>query len=128
MARIDVLTERPIGLVDPGIFGSMACACPDGDLRAAVRDLGATSMRWVSRPDKPWCGEAEPVLCLDMATGTLDEALDWVEYCRGTYGVRYWGLGRDMHDGRAARRSTSRKHGDGPRRSAGSIPEIPACG
>jgi alpha-L-arabinofuranosidase len=100
LARIDVLTERPIGLVDPGIFGSMAGACPDVDLRAAVRDLGATSMRWVSRPDKPWCGEAEPVLCLDMANGTLDEALDWVEYCRGTYGVRYWGLGRDMHDGR----------------------------
>jgi alpha-N-arabinofuranosidase len=100
LARIDVLTERPIGLVDPGIFGSMAGACPDGDLRAAVRDLGATSMRWVSRPDKPWCGEAEPVLSLDMAAGTLDEALDWVEYCHGTYGVRYWGLGRDMHDGR----------------------------
>jgi alpha-L-arabinofuranosidase len=100
LARIDVLTERPIGLVDPGIFGSMAGACPDCDLRAAVRDLGATSMRWVSRPDKPWCGEAEPVLSLDMAAGTLDEALDWVEYCHGTYGVRYWGLGRDMHDGR----------------------------
>jgi alpha-N-arabinofuranosidase len=100
LARIDVLTERPIGLVDPGIFGSMAGACPDSDLRAAVRDLGATSMRWVSRPDKPWCGEAEPVLSLDMAAGTLDEALDWVEYCHGTYGVRYWGLGRDMHDGR----------------------------
>jgi alpha-L-arabinofuranosidase len=100
LARIDVLTERPIGLVDPGIFGGMAGACPDGDLRAAVRDLGATSMRWVSRPDKPWCGEAEPVLCLDMAAGTLDEALDWVEYCHGTYGVRYWGLGRDMNDGR----------------------------
>jgi alpha-L-arabinofuranosidase len=100
LARIDVLTERPIGLIDPGIFGSMAGACPDSDLRAAVRDLGATSMRWVSRPDKPWCGEAEPVLCLDMVGGTLDEALDWVEYCHGTYGVRYWGLGRDMHDGR----------------------------
>jgi alpha-N-arabinofuranosidase len=100
LARIDVLTERPIGLVDPGIFGCMAGACPDGDLRAAVRDLGATSMRWISRPDKPWCGEAEPVLCLDMAGGTLDGALDWVEYCHGTYGVRYWGLGREMHDGR----------------------------
>ncbi len=95
-----MLTERPIGLVDPGIFGAMAGACPDSDLRAAVRDLGATSMRWVSRPDKPWCGEAEPVLSLDMASGTLDEALDWVEYCHGTYGVRYWGLGREMYDGR----------------------------
>ncbi len=100
MARIDVLTERPIGLVDPGIFGGFAGTCADGDLRAAVRDLGATSMRWSSRPDKPWCGEAEPVLCLDMAADTLDDALDWVEYCNGTYGVRYWGLGRAMHDGR----------------------------
>jgi alpha-N-arabinofuranosidase len=100
LARIDVLTERPIGLVDPGIFGTFAGSCADGDLRAAVRDLGATSMRWASQPDKPWCEEAEPVLCLDMANGTLEEALAWVEYCCGTYGVRYWGLGRQMHDGR----------------------------
>ncbi len=100
MARIDVLTERPIGLVDPGIFGCFAGPCADGDLRAAVRDLGATSMRWTSQPDKPWCGEAEPVLSLDMAHGTLEEALAWVEYCSGTYGVRYWGLGYQMHDGR----------------------------
>jgi alpha-L-arabinofuranosidase len=100
LARIDVLTERPIGLVDPGIFGGFAGPCADGDLRAAVRDLGATSMRWARRPDKPWCGEAEPVLCLDMANGTLDEALAWVEYGSGTYGVRYWSLGHRMHDGR----------------------------
>jgi alpha-L-arabinofuranosidase len=100
LARIDVMTERPIGLVDPGIFGAFAGACAEGDLWAAVRDLGATSMRWASRPDKPWCGEAEPVLCLDMAGSTLDDALAWVEYCSGTYGVRYWGLGREMHDGR----------------------------
>jgi len=100
LARIDVLTERPIGLVDPGVFGTFAGVCPEGDLRAAVRDLGATSMRWATRPDKPWCGEAEPVLCLDMAADTMDEALAWVEYCSGTYGVRYWSLGRDMNDGR----------------------------
>ncbi|HEU5384734.1 MAG TPA: alpha-L-arabinofuranosidase C-terminal domain-containing protein [Streptosporangiaceae bacterium] len=94
------MTERPIGLVDPGIFGGFAGACPEGDLWAAVRDLGATSMRWTSRPDKPWCGEAEPVLCLDMAGSTLEDVLTWVEYCSGTYGVRYWGLGREMYDGR----------------------------
>ena len=23
-----------------------------------------------------------------------------MEYCSGTYGVRYWGLGREMYDGR----------------------------
>jgi alpha-L-arabinofuranosidase len=100
LARIDVLTERPTGLVDPGVFGCYAGACAEHDLRAAARDLGATSMRWTVRPDKPWCEEAEPVLSLDMVSGTLEDALAWVEYCSGTYGVRYWGLGRDMHDGR----------------------------
>ena len=63
-----------------------------------------------------WCVAAgvEPVLCLNMGTGTLDEALAWVEYCNGTgdtywanrrranghdapYRVRYWGLGNEMY-------------------------------
>jgi alpha-N-arabinofuranosidase len=63
-----------------------------------------------------WCAAAgvEPVLCLNMGTGTLDEALAWVEYCNGAgdtywanrrranghaepYGVRYWGLGNEMY-------------------------------
>ena len=63
-----------------------------------------------------WCQTAgvEPVLCLNMGTGTLDEALAWVEYCNGTgdtywanrrranghaepYGVRFWGLGNEMY-------------------------------
>jgi alpha-L-arabinofuranosidase len=63
-----------------------------------------------------WCTAAgvEPVLCLNMGTGTLDEALAWVEYCNGTgdtywanrrrangheepYRVRYWGLGNEMY-------------------------------
>ena len=56
----------------------------------------------------------EPVLCLNMGTGTLDEAMAWVEYCNGTgdtywanrrranghqepYRVRYWGLGNEMY-------------------------------
>lgn len=56
----------------------------------------------------------EPYLCLNMGTGTLDEALAWVEYCNGTgdthwanlrrehgheapYNVRYWGLGNEMY-------------------------------
>jgi alpha-N-arabinofuranosidase len=53
------------------------------------------------------------VLALDMGTGTLDEALAWVEYCNGSdsywagrrrasgysepFGIRYWGLGREMY-------------------------------
>ena len=130
MARIDVLADRPIGLVDRRIFGSIAehlgrCvyggvfdqgspqAGPDGlraDVLAAVRDLGVTNVRWPGGnfasgyhwadgigPDRPrrgeetnrfgtdefmaWCAAAgvEPVLCLNMGTGTLDEALAWVE-------------------------------------------------
>ena len=55
-----------------------------------------------------------PYICLNMGTGTLAEALAWVEYCnsardtawasqrRGNghdepYGVRYWGLGNEMY-------------------------------
>ena len=57
---------------------------------------------------------AEPYICINMGTGTLDEAQAWVEYCNGTgntywanrrranghpepYGVRYWGLGNEMY-------------------------------
>jgi alpha-L-arabinofuranosidase len=57
---------------------------------------------------------AEPYVCLNMGTGTLDEAQAWVEYCNGTgdtywanrrrenghagpYGVRYWGLGNELY-------------------------------
>lgn len=64
-----------------------------------------------------WCREhmsAEPYLCLNMGTGTLDEALAWIEYCNGTgnthyanlrrehlghdqpHKVRYWGLGNEV--------------------------------
>lgn len=57
---------------------------------------------------------AEPYLCINMGTGTLDEAQAWVEYCNGAgdtywanlrrqhgqlepYQVRYWGLGNEMY-------------------------------
>ncbi|KAI0318050.1 glycoside hydrolase [Amylostereum chailletii] len=63
-----------------------------------------------------WCrvAKCEPYLCFNMGTGTLDEALRWVEYCNGTgdthyanlrrkntgkdepYNVKYWGLGNEM--------------------------------
>jgi alpha-L-arabinofuranosidase len=56
---------------------------------------------------------AEPYICINMGTGTLDEARAWVEYCNGSgntycanlrranghaepYAVRYWGLGNEM--------------------------------
>jgi len=63
-----------------------------------------------------YCRElgAEPCICLNMGTGTLEEALAWVEYCnerRLTYwadkrrenghpephAVRWWGLGNEMY-------------------------------
>lgn len=59
-------------------------------------------------------GGAAPYICLNMGTGTLAEALAWVEYCNGArdtewaarrranghaepYGVSYWGLGNEMY-------------------------------
>jgi alpha-L-arabinofuranosidase len=57
---------------------------------------------------------AEPYLCVNMGTGTMDEAQAWLEYCNGTgntewanrrrqngheepYHVRYVGLGNEMY-------------------------------
>jgi alpha-N-arabinofuranosidase len=56
----------------------------------------------------------EPYICVNMGSGTMDEAQGWVEYCNGTgntywanlrrahghpepYHVRYWGLGNEMY-------------------------------
>jgi alpha-N-arabinofuranosidase len=56
----------------------------------------------------------EPYICVNMGSGTMDEARDWLEYCNGTgntywanrrranghpepYRVRYWGLGNEMY-------------------------------
>lgn len=58
--------------------------------------------------------ETEPYICVNMGTGTMDEAQAWVEYCNGDggthyaelrrrngserpYGVRFWGLGNEMY-------------------------------
>src|SRR6201996_8136791 len=62
-----------------------------------------------------WCKAVgtEPYLCLNFGTGTLDEAINWLEYCNGTrnthyanlrrknghpepYNVKYWALGNEM--------------------------------
>ena len=57
---------------------------------------------------------AEPYICVNLGTGTLDEAQAWVEYCNGTgntyyanlrrehgyeepFNVKYWGLGNEMY-------------------------------
>jgi len=56
---------------------------------------------------------AEPYLCINMGTGTVEEAMNWVEYCNGTgdtyyanlrrshgyeepFNVKYWGLGNEV--------------------------------
>lgn len=63
-----------------------------------------------------WCEfmKVEPYLCLNMGTGTLDEALGWLEYCNSDadtyyanlrrknghekpYNVKYWGLGNEVY-------------------------------
>ena len=58
--------------------------------------------------------EVEPYICVNMGTGTMDEAQAWVEYCNGTgdtywanlrrangqeepFEVKYWGLGNEMY-------------------------------
>ena len=62
--------------------------------------------------------EAEPVICVNMGTGSIDEAAAWVEYCNGRgdtywanrrrenganspYGVRYWCLGNEAYNRQA---------------------------
>ena len=59
---------------------------------------------------------AEPLICVNMGTGTVEEAMHWVEYCNGTgdtwyanlrrshgypapFGVKYWGLGNEPYGG-----------------------------
>jgi alpha-N-arabinofuranosidase len=56
----------------------------------------------------------KPYICLNLGSGTMDEAQAWLEYCNGTgntawvdlrrqnghpepYGVKYWGLGNEMY-------------------------------
>ena len=58
--------------------------------------------------------QTEPYLCINLGTGTLQEAGNWVEYCNGVtdtsyanlrrkhgyskpHGVKYWGLGNEVY-------------------------------
>ena len=57
---------------------------------------------------------AEPLICVNMGSGTVEEAMNWVEFCNGKghtryaqmrrnlgyeepFGVKYWGLGNEMY-------------------------------
>lgn len=70
-------------------------------------------MQWLAVLGEGKKKRVEPYMCLNMGTGTLDEALAWVEYCNGTkdtyyanlrrqnghsepYGVKYWALGNEI--------------------------------
>lgn len=70
-------------------------------------------MKWLDVLSEGKGTRVEPYLCLNFGTGTLDEALAWVEYCNGTkntyyanlrrkngraepYAVKYWALGNEV--------------------------------
>ena len=72
---------------------------------------------------------AEPYLCVNMGTGTMQEAADWVEYCNGRmntqwanlrrkyghpepYNVKYWGLGNEMYGPWQAGRKSAKEYGE----------------
>ena len=76
---------------------------------------GEESNRFGTDEFLAYCAElgAEPYICLNMGTGTLEEALAWVEYCNGARRTtgrtaarerpgravpgHYWGLGNEMY-------------------------------
>ncbi|KAL9619827.1 MAG: hypothetical protein Q9160_005567 [Pyrenula sp. 1 TL-2023] len=77
--------------------------------------LGIESNQFGTDEFMKWCKivGTEPYICLNMGTGTLDEAMAWVEYCNGTkdtfyanlrrkngheepYNVKYWALGNEI--------------------------------
>ncbi|KAH8599351.1 glycoside hydrolase family 51 protein [Bisporella sp. PMI_857] len=70
-------------------------------------------MHWLSILSEGKEKRVEPYFCLNMGTGTLTEALAWVEYCNGTlnthyanlrranghpepYNIKYWALGNEI--------------------------------
>jgi len=88
----------------------------DRPVRPELAWGGTESNRFGTDEYLAYCAElgTEPYICLNMGTGTLAEALDWVEYCNSTretdwaqrrrrnghpepYHVTYWGLGNEMY-------------------------------
>ncbi|KAJ1338494.1 alpha-L-arabinofuranosidase [Microdochium nivale] len=70
-------------------------------------------MKWLEVLSEGKEQRVEPYICLNFGTGTLDEALAWLEYCNGTrdtywanqrranghpepYNVKYWALGNEV--------------------------------
>ncbi len=89
------------------------------DARPTRPDLawgGIESNRFGTDEFIAYCAElnAEPYICLNMGSGTLEEALAWVEYCNGErhtsfadrrrengndapFKVAWWGLGNEIY-------------------------------
>ena len=76
-----------------------------------------------------WCelADTEPFICLNMGTGTLDEALAWLEYCNSSadtqfallrrsnghqepYKVKYWELGNETYGDWQVAQSTPQEY------------------
>lgn len=70
-------------------------------------------MHWLGVLSEGKEKRVEPYFCLNFGTGTLDEALAWVDYCNGTrntyfanlrrkngreepYNIKYWALGNEV--------------------------------
>lgn len=85
-------------------------------------------MAWLDVLGEGKAQRVEPYLCLNMGTGTLDEALAWVEYCNGTrdtywanrrranghaapYGVKYWALGNEVWGPWQVEQTTKEEYG-----------------
>lgn len=87
----------------------------DRPRRPELAWLGEESNQFGTDEFMEWCEymNVEPYFCLNMGTGTLDEALAWIEYCNSTantyyanlrrknghpepYNVKYWGLGNEV--------------------------------
>src|SRR6266851_3832264 len=143
MARIGIDLHRRIGSVDRRIFGNFiehlgrciyggifeegsSLSDPRGyrlDVLEAVRPrrselawYAEESTRFGTNEFIEYCRRigAEPYICVNMGTGTMDEAQAWVEYCNGTgntswanlrrangsdepYNVKLWGLGNELY-------------------------------
>lgn len=117
-------SEWPAQFPCDGIISSVSLTITDG--------IGAKDKR-PARPELAWLGtesnqfgtdeflhwlsvlgpNVQPYFCLNFGTGTLDEALAWVQYCNGTkdtyyanlrrkngreepYGIKYWALGNEV--------------------------------
>ncbi|KAK6988843.1 glycoside hydrolase family 51 protein [Favolaschia claudopus] len=104
---------------------SRECSVRVGPYSAQCKDLRPRrpELAWLTEESNQfgtdefihWCRllNAEPFICLNMGTGTLEDALGWLEYCNSSanthyanlrranghpepYGVKYWALGNEM--------------------------------